>query len=174
MALAGRPGRAAVPRTAPRWRPLLALPALTRFERRPRPEPRPRCPPLAPKLETYEEELQQKLETLQEALKGVMEQEIQLVPPPELLHYRHRVRFELRHTAKSVDFVVFNPETKDWLTVLAYPIASERINRLMRDLREALAQLPRLSWKAFQVELLSNTKGQALALIMYHRLGLMA
>ena len=168
MALAGRP-KAAVPR--PRWP--LALPALplTRFERRPRPTPRPRCPPLAPKLETYEEELQQKLFTVQEALQSVVEVQMELVASPELLHYRHRVRFELRHRGKEVDFVVFNPETKDWLAVEVYPIASERINRLMSDLRAALRQLPRLSWKAFQVELLSNTEGQALALIMYHRQG---
>eukprot|EP00913_Durusdinium_trenchii_P020504 g19262.t2 len=142
-----------------------------RFGPNPVPEPRPRCPPLTPPdLNGYQVDLQQKVDLVQDLLADLSDVTLDVVPSPELLHYRHRVRFGLRHgEEEALDWSVVDPESGEWIVVKAYPLASVRINRLMSELREALAQEKRLRWKAFEVELLSNTKGEALALIMYHR-----
>eukprot|EP00438_Fugacium_kawagutii_P001862 Skav216325 [mRNA] locus=scaffold3350:60478:61443:+ [translate_table: standard] len=95
---------------------------------------------------------------------------MKVVPSPELLHYRHRLRFDLRHAEdETIQYVVFDQDSDDWVPVDHYPIASNRINELMLDLQLALSEDQKLRWRAFQVELLSNTGGEALALIMYHR-----
>ncbi|CAJ1388214.1 unnamed protein product [Effrenium voratum] len=156
--------------------------APSRFQRRQKratadalPEPRPRCPPLTPPAAAdYPADLHRKAESVQQLLSERLRRDgtgdLQVVPSPELLHYRHRVRFEIRHTEnETVRFAVFDPEVSGWLFVDHYPIASLRINQLMADLRAALEDDQKLRWKAFQVELLSNTQGQGLALIMYHR-----
>ena len=135
-------------------------------------EPVRRCPPLkAPDCSEYEADLQQKANFVQQLLAETnVDVDLQLVASPELLHYRHRLRFELRHADdESIQYVVFDPDSKAWIPVESYPIASHRINQLMSDLRMALSEEEKLRWKAFQVELLSNTAGEALALIMYHR-----
>lgn len=153
----------------------------SRFQRRskasrrdPVAEPAPRCPPLtAPDCNEYETDLHRKTTVVQQLLAEHLAKddvEMDVVPSPELLHYRHRLRFELRHAEnETVQYIVMDPESQTWVPVQTYPIASQRINQLMSDLQAALAEEDKLRWRAFQVELLSNTAGDALAMIMYHR-----
>ena len=153
----------------------------SRFQRRskasrrdPVAEPAPRCPPLtAPDCNEYETDLNRKTTVVQQLLAEHLAKdgvEMDVVPSPELLHYRHRLRFELRHAEnETIQYIVMDPESQTWVPVQTYPIASQRINQLMSDLQAALAEEDKLRWRAFQVELLSNTAGDALAMIMYHR-----
>lgn len=155
-------------------------PGLWRFQRRTKARAQdelpPRCPPLEPPNPAdYPEDLARKAARVQGLLEDYLpresgEPQLDLVPSPELLHYRHRVKFQLRHyDAGRVGFVVFDPESEDWLPVEQFPLASRRINRLMGDLREAFFSSHRARNKAFHVELLSGTSGGALACVMYHR-----
>lgn len=137
-------------------------------------EPVRRCPPLtAPDCSEYEADLQRKVTFVEQLLAEPFTRDavdMEVIRSPELLHYRHRLRFELRHAEdESIQYVVFDPDSNAWIPVNSYPIASKRINQLMLDLQVALSEEQKLCWKAFQVELLSNTVGEALALIMYHR-----
>lgn len=137
-------------------------------------EPARRCPPLtAPDCSEYEADLQRKVTFVEQLLAEPFTRDavdMEVIRSPELLHYRHRLRFELRHAEdESIQYVVFDPDSNAWIPVNSYPIASKRINQLMLDLQVALSEEQKLRWKAFQVELLSNTVGEALALIMYHR-----
>jgi len=137
----------------------------------------PRCPPLVlPDLADYPADLAAKVAKV----RGLLEEHLprgcdgtpllDVVPSPQPVHYRHRVSFSLRHHSDgSVGLTIFDPQREEWIEVEEYPIVSRRINRLMRDLRVALAQSPRAREEAFAVDFVSNTGGGALACLKYHR-----
>ncbi|CAE8635971.1 unnamed protein product, partial [Polarella glacialis] len=138
----------------------------------------PRCPPLvAPDVADYPADLERKVAKVWELLGDRLTEDstsggLQVVPSPEPLNYRHRVKFDLRNDKEgdgTIDFRINDPETNEWVNVSDYPIASSRINRLLPQLRTALEADDEARRQAFQVELLSNTHGEALAVVMYHR-----
>ncbi|CAE7351754.1 trmA [Symbiodinium sp. CCMP2592] len=138
-------------------------------------EPRARCPPLtAPDPDDYPSDLSEKVDAVQQLLgqrldEDAVERGLEVVACSEPLHYRHRVKFDLQHDGDAVRYVVFDPDSTEWLPVDSYPLASRRINRLMSDLLDLLSREARLREKAFQVELISTTTDEALACILYHR-----
>eukprot|EP00439_Symbiodinium_sp_Y106_P020689 s2359_g2.t1 len=138
-------------------------------------EPRARCPPLtAPDPDDYPSHLSEKVEAVQQLLgqrfdEDGVERGLEVVASSEPLHYRHRVKFNLQHDGDTVRYVVFDPDSTEWLAVDSYPLASRCINRLMSDLLDLLSHEARLREKAFQVELISTTTDEALACILYHR-----
>ncbi|OLP95872.1 tRNA/tmRNA (uracil-C(5))-methyltransferase [Symbiodinium microadriaticum] len=138
-------------------------------------EPTARCPPLAaPDPDDYPSDLSEKVDAVQRLLgqrldEDAVDRGLEVMASPEPLHYRHRVKFDLQHDGDTVRYVVFDPDSTEWLAVDSYPLASRRINRLMSDLLDLLAHEAKLREKAFQVELISTTRDEALACILYHR-----
>lgn len=132
-----------------------------------------RCPPLvAPDLALYPLDLDAKVARAKKILAPHLPglDSLQVVPSPEPLHYRHRVKFPVRLGSDGeVAFSIFDPENEKWVDVKDYPIASKRINRLMVDLLEFWRTDIRSRDEVFQVELLSNTEGDALVCAMYRK-----
>eukprot|EP00930_Biecheleria_cincta_P037395 TRINITY_DN25664_c0_g1_i1.p1 TRINITY_DN25664_c0_g1~~TRINITY_DN25664_c0_g1_i1.p1 ORF type:complete len:496 (-),score=65.85 TRINITY_DN25664_c0_g1_i1:21-1508(-) len=150
---------------------------LRRFQHRQTPyeEPPPRCPPLvSPDAADYPQDLQAKADRVSALLETRLRNDgidaLEVIASPEHVHYRHRVKFELHHSDGGiVDYRIYDPGSLEWRCVTNYPIASLRINRLMLELKDALDSSTAAREEAFQVELLSNLHGDALACIFYHR-----
>eukprot|EP00930_Biecheleria_cincta_P042956 TRINITY_DN29553_c0_g1_i1.p1 TRINITY_DN29553_c0_g1~~TRINITY_DN29553_c0_g1_i1.p1 ORF type:complete len:521 (-),score=75.99 TRINITY_DN29553_c0_g1_i1:250-1686(-) len=127
-------------------------------------------------MAAYEAELQEKVAEVRELLKDHLPVHregqtgsLEIVRSPEVSHYRHRIRFALSHpNSNSVGFLVFDPETAEFVPVSQSPVASARINCLMRDVMEVVA--PTQAWDcAYEAELVSNTTGEAMASFRYDR-----
>jgi len=117
----------------------------------------------------YQQALEQKLERVCAGMKALG------LPQPTLhrspwVHYRQRAEFRVWHEGNDTFFAMFDPaEPRVPLRMDQFPAASERINRMMRDLRTAVLQSPALRHRLFQVEFLSTLSGEALAVLVYHR-----
>jgi len=84
--------------------------------------------------------------------------------------YRMRAEFRIWHEGEDLFYAMFDPaEPKTPLRVDEFPIASERIQRAMPMLRDALLPIPILRRKLFQVEFLSTLSGELLVSLIYHR-----
>ena len=84
-------------------------------------------------------------------------------------HFRMRAEFRIWHEADSLHYVVFDPGTRERITLRQFPTASKRINELMEPLLAAVAEDPLLSRKLFQVEFLTSRSGEALITLVYHK-----
>eukprot|EP00933_Yihiella_yeosuensis_P033486 TRINITY_DN27191_c0_g1_i1.p1 TRINITY_DN27191_c0_g1~~TRINITY_DN27191_c0_g1_i1.p1 ORF type:complete len:401 (-),score=70.20 TRINITY_DN27191_c0_g1_i1:215-1360(-) len=136
----------------------------------------PQSPPTAvPDPADYPQHLERKASRIRELLAERLKHDgleggLKVVPSPELLHYRHKVKFNLKHYAGGeVRYVLFDHPTQEWLEWEEFPIASRRIGRLMKELKELLCTDAAAQNEAFEVELLSTTHGDALASVHYHR-----
>lgn len=134
----------------------------------------PRLPPLAlPDPTGYPADVRAKAERVREVLERHLPDRsdaLSVVPSPDCVHYHHRVQFPIRHREESrVEFVVFDPETEEEVSVEQYPIASKRINVLMRRLLSALGEYARARDGSRRVEFISNLEGGALARVVYNR-----
>lgn len=111
------------------------------------------------------------LETKAHAVRTLLGERLAGVPlhvvasPP--LHHRMRCAFFLWHDGADVRFCVEQRSTRSWAVVEEYPIASERLCRLMVDLRLALRESLEARRGAFEVELVANTDGDALVCLLY-------
>lgn len=96
--------------------------------------------------------------------------------PPS--HYRQRCEFRLWHEGDDVFYAMFEVEAgegengrknKRTVRLDQYAVASEAINALMPQLREACLASETLRRKLFQVEFLTTLSGEALVTLVYHR-----
>jgi tRNA (uracil-5-)-methyltransferase len=96
-------------------------------------------------------------------------------PEPEvfdspLRHYRLRAEFRLWREAEERHYAMFEQGDKHAPILLDdFPIASERINALMPQLKAGWQADRALSFKLFQVEFLTTLSGDALITLAYHR-----
>jgi tRNA (uracil-5-)-methyltransferase len=85
-------------------------------------------------------------------------------------HYRLRAEFRLWREGEERHYAMFDPGDKRQPILLDdFPIASERINRLMPQLKAAWQNSAALAFKLFQVEFLTTLAGDALITLCYHR-----
>ena len=85
-------------------------------------------------------------------------------------HYRLRAEFRLWREAEQRHYAMFEQGDKHSpLLIEDFPIASERINQLMPQLKAAWQASQVLSFKLFQVEFLTTLAGDALITLCYHR-----
>ncbi|MFC0667952.1 tRNA (uridine(54)-C5)-methyltransferase TrmA [Azotobacter chroococcum] len=85
-------------------------------------------------------------------------------------HYRLRAEFRLWREGEERHYAMFDPGDKRQPILLDdFPIASERINRLMPPLKAAWQNSAALAFKLFQVEFLTTLAGDALITLCYHR-----
>lgn len=96
--------------------------------------------------------------------------------PPS--HYRQRCEFRLWHEGDDVFYAMFEVEAgegdngrknKRTVRLDQYAVASEAINALMPQLREAFLASETLRRKLFQIEFLTTLSGEALVTLVYHR-----
>ncbi len=84
--------------------------------------------------------------------------------------FRQRAEFRVWHDGDKLDYVMFRrDDPKTPVPVTAFPIASERIQSLMPELRSRLASNTELRRKLFQVEFLGTLSGELLVTLAYHR-----
>ncbi|WP_036534873.1 tRNA (uridine(54)-C5)-methyltransferase TrmA [Oceanobacter kriegii] len=90
-------------------------------------------------------------------------------------HFRLRAEFRLWHSGDRCFYAMFDPEDrKKPLEVLDFPIASQLINTLMKQLLDELHNkdnpaVELLRRKMFQVEFLTTLSGDALITMIYHK-----
>lgn len=89
-------------------------------------------------------------------------------------YYRQRCEFRIWHEEDDLFYAMFevdpeNPKNKRVIRLDQYAVASERINQLMPQLREACLESDELRRKLFQVEFLTTLSGEALVTLIYHR-----
>ena len=96
-------------------------------------------------------------------------------PPPQIFAsqatgYRMRAEFRIWHEGDDLNYVMFRrDDPKTPVTISDFPIADERIQRLMPILREKLQCNATLRRKLFQVEFMTTLAGDALVTLVYHR-----
>ncbi len=96
-------------------------------------------------------------------------------PQPEIIespseHFRMRIEFRVWHEADECFYVMFPPGKKQQpYRVDAFPMATQTINRLMRELLLEIQQHPLLRERLFQVEFLSTLAGECLITLIYHK-----
>ncbi len=95
-------------------------------------------------------------------------------PEPAVLdspaeHYRLRAEFRLWREDGGRHYAMFEGDKHTPVLIEQFPIASQRINALMPQLKAAWQGSEVLSHKLFQVEFLTTLKGDALITLCYHR-----
>ncbi|WP_218313602.1 tRNA (uridine(54)-C5)-methyltransferase TrmA [Halomonas sp. 18071143] len=96
------------------------------------------------------------------------------VYPSPASHYRQRCEFRIWHEDDDLFYAMFevdsdNPKQKRVIRLDQFAVASERINELMPQLRDAFLASDVLRRRLFQVEFLTTLSGEALVTLIYHR-----
>jgi len=124
--------------------------------------------------QSYDQQLQDKIEPLKQRF-------LNLGLAPEVVsgasiassqpkHYRLRAEFRIWHDGDDMHYAMFDPkEPKTPIYIEQFDVASETINRLMRELKAAVQPQQSLRRRLFQVEFLSTLAGDSLIALMYHR-----
>jgi tRNA (uracil-5-)-methyltransferase len=117
----------------------------------------------------YEAQLTDKVEHLKAIFEGIA------LPRPEVFrsqprHYRMRAEFKFWHEGDESWYAMFDPaDPKVPVRVDQFPVASELLNRLMTEVREAVHIDPALRERLFQVEFITTQQGDALITLIYHK-----
>ncbi len=90
--------------------------------------------------------------------------------PSQPTGFRLRAEFRIWHEGDDLDYVMFRPQDpKTPIAIHDFPIADNRIQQLMPQLREKLKSQDALRRKLFQVEFLVTLAGDTLVTLIYHR-----
>lgn len=117
----------------------------------------------------YDDLLAQKVEQAKQLLAEFSPPEPAIYPSSPT-GFRLRAEFRVWCEDEKIDYVMFLPEhPKTPVVVQDFPIADERIQRLMPLLRELLNATTVLRRKLFQVEFLATLSGDLLVTLVYHR-----
>ncbi len=118
--------------------------------------------------ERYDELLNEKVERLQQLMADFQPPAVEVFPSaPE--HFRMRAEFRIWHEGERSDYIMFDKETRERVSVEHFPVGSERINALMQPLMAELRQQDILRHRLFQVEFLTTQTGEAVVSLIYHR-----
>lgn len=125
---------------------------------------------LYPDPARYEELLEAKKRHVEELLGARLQAPLEVVASPPL-HHRMKASFEILHQGEDLLFGLRMPGTRELVVVEQQPILCERLCRLTVDLRAALRAdtVGEARFRAFEVEMLANSDGDALVCLMYHR-----
>lgn len=119
--------------------------------------------------EHYDQLLQQKARMLQQHFSSFDVPEL-TVFPSRPSHFRLRAEFRIWHEQERCFYTMSEPGDKHKrYEVIDFPIASELINTLMKQLIEEIAQQQVLRHRLFQVEFLTTLSGDALITLIYHK-----
>lgn len=96
-------------------------------------------------------------------------------PAPQIFRsaktgFRLRAEFRIWHEGEDLNYVMYRRgEPKTPIAITAFPIADERIQRLMPVLHENVRNNDTLRRKLFQIEFLATLSGELLVTLVYHR-----
>lgn len=118
----------------------------------------------------YADLLKQKEQRLQQLLAPFYLGEF-AVFPSEKQYFRMRAEFRFWHDADGDAYYVMYPQGQPEQPVRIdhFPIADQRINQLMQQVREAVLQSSILKERLFQVEFLCGLSGDSLVTLIYHK-----
>jgi tRNA (uracil-5-)-methyltransferase len=115
-------------------------------------------------------------ETLLAAKEARLNEQFATFNPPALecfaspkLHYRMRAELRVWHDGDELYYIMFDKKTKQKFRVEQFPPASELINNLMPVLLELVKSSEVLRYKLFQIDFLTNLKGQLIISLLYHK-----
>ena len=116
----------------------------------------------------YQAQLAHKKQRLSALLAPFAAPEIQVFASP-LQHFRLRAEFRIWREGDQRHYAMFAPGSKNDVILLEQlPIASEKINQLMPQIKAAWQANEKLSHKLFQAEFLTTLSGEALVTLCYH------
>lgn len=120
-------------------------------------------------IAAYNAQLQAKQERLQQLLAPFTELQPEVfASAPQ--HFRLRAEFRIWFENGIGHYAMFNPGDKHRPILMEQlPIASELINQLMPQLKDAWQLEPELSHRLFQAEFLTTLSGEAVVTLCYHR-----
>lgn len=118
--------------------------------------------------DAYQHQLDEKITRLKQLLLPFN------APSPEVFasaekNFRMRAEFRIWHTEGRAAFNMFSQEDKKPYAVTDFPIGSLAINRLMPLIIDAINQEEILRKRLFQIEFLTNLKGDAVVNLLYHK-----
>ncbi|QKE61988.1 tRNA (uridine(54)-C5)-methyltransferase TrmA [Aquipseudomonas campi] len=117
----------------------------------------------------YAAQLHDKVTRLRELLAPFAAPEPQVFTSPGE-HYRLRAEFRLWREQEERHYAMFAAgDNRTPILIDDFPIASQRINQLMPQLKSAWRSSSVLAFKLFQVEFLTTLAGDALITLCYHR-----
>lgn len=116
----------------------------------------------------YPSLLADKVARIRARFQPVTSQEPQIFPSKEG-HYRMRAEFRVWHDGDELDYIMFDPKTKQRIHLSQFPTASHLINAVMAELIESLKANQVLRRKLFQVDFLSSQSGQVVVSLLYHK-----
>lgn len=122
----------------------------------------------APRAELYEELLKAKVARLRELLGDRLQVPLEVFASPPL-HHRMKCTFMIWPQGDDIALCMSEVGTRRPVAVSEHPILCERLGELMSGLREHLPRLPEARDRAFEVEMLANTHGDAMVCLMYRR-----
>ncbi|MEZ5504189.1 MAG: tRNA (uridine(54)-C5)-methyltransferase TrmA [Halioglobus sp.] len=121
------------------------------------------------KPEIYQALLTAKTEAVRELLAPFSPPSPQVFPSPPT-GFRLRAEFRMWHDGEDINYVMFPHEDPGTPVIITdFPIADNRIQRLMPILRAKLRGNSALRHKLFQVEFLASLSGELLVTLVYHR-----
>ncbi|GAB6034956.1 tRNA (uridine(54)-C5)-methyltransferase TrmA [Galenea microaerophila] len=116
--------------------------------------------------EQYQAQLEQKQQRLQRLL-GELPQFSCFPSSPE--HYRQRAEFRVWHEGDALDYIMFDPESKQRVKIVDCPMADRKISQLMPQLLNAIKAVPVLREKLFQIDFLTTLSGEMLVTLIYKK-----
>lgn len=119
--------------------------------------------------ELYEGLLNSKVERLRGLLGDRLHVPLDVFPSPPLRH-RMKCTFSIRHfDDEKLALCMEEAASRQSVVVSDYPILCDRLRELMAGLQVHLPHSREARFRAFQLEMLANTHGDAMVCIMYHR-----
>jgi len=117
----------------------------------------------------YEQQLTDKIARITEQFSNLDMPTIEAFDSPKS-HYRMRAEFKIWHEGDRCDYAMYQPgEYKKPFIIEQFPVGSELINRLMKELIDIVNPSQLLKRKLFQIEFLTTTTGQAVVTLIYHK-----
>lgn len=84
-------------------------------------------------------------------------------------NYRARVEFRIWHDGSNTDYIMFNEQTKEKVTIKSCPISLLIIDNLMPKLMLKVNQQPELRDKLFQIDFLATLSKEILVTFIYRK-----
>jgi tRNA (uracil-5-)-methyltransferase len=116
--------------------------------------------------ETYPQQLAEKEVRLTQLL-GDLPNFQSFASPPE--HYRQRAEFRMWRDGQAVDYIMFDPKSKQKVVIEQCPMADKKIAELMPKLKASIEAEPILKEKIFQIDFLATLSGQMLVTLIYKK-----
>ena len=118
--------------------------------------------------DNYAQELQDKVATVKHGFAGYTMPELEIFTSAPV-NYRMRAEFRVWHDGDELNHVMFDQQSKEKYKVDTFPVASQVINDVMKDLIALLKPKELARRKLFQIDYLSSLNQQVVVSLLYHK-----